>query len=79
MQPTFKAMILSSKNVLFEGSAHSVFLPGDDGEFEVLAFHKAIISLLKQGNIVINGEKSIVISKGVVKVNDNGLVALVEE
>ena len=79
MQPIFKATILSSKNVLFEGMVQSVFLPGDEGEFEVLAFHKAIISLLKQGIIIINNENSIVINKGVVRVNNNELVALVEE
>ena len=60
-------------------SVARMLLPGDEEEFEVWAFHKASIGLLKQGIIVINNEQSIVISKGVVKVNNNELVALVEE
>lgn len=75
----FKAKIVSSNRVLFEDKVKSVFLPGETGEFEVLEFHKPIISLLKQGIILIDGDKSIVVNKGVVKMQDNELVALVEE
>jgi len=60
----FKVLILSSKRVLYEQEAWSVFVCGDLGEFEVLENHKPIISLLRQGDIVIDGEKSIPIKKG---------------
>ena len=75
----FKVLILSSRRVLYEAEAESVFLSGDLGEFEVLENHKPIISLLKQGDIVIDWEKSIPVKKGVMRMDKNELVALVEE
>ena len=75
----FKVTILNPKWTIFEGEAKSVFLPGEAGEFEVLDYHKPIISLLKAGEIIVDWEKSIPISKGIVKMYDNELVALVEE
>ena len=42
-------------------------MPGDLGEFEVLDFHKPIISLLKKGDIIINWNKAVKIKKGVVR------------
>lgn len=75
----FKVIILNPKRVIYEGEANSVFLPGDQGEFEVLDFHKSIISLLRRGEIIIDWSKSIAITKGVMKMYKNELVALVEE
>ena len=75
----FKVAILNPKRTIYEGEAQSVFLPGNLGEFEVLEFHKPIISLLKQGEIVIDWNKYIPISKGVMSMHENELVALVEE
>lgn len=70
--------MLNPKHELFEGIAKSVVLPGDQGEFEVLDFHRPIISLLKEGNIVIDG-KFLPIKRGVAKFHKEELVALVEE
>jgi len=75
----FNVTILNPKRTIYEGEARSVFLPGDEGEFEVLEFHKPIISLLRKGEIVIDYNKYVAISKGVVKMRQNELVALVEE
>jgi F-type H+-transporting ATPase subunit epsilon len=75
----FKVLVLSSKRVLYEDEAWSVFVCGDLGEFEVLENHKPIISLLKEGDIVIDWEKSIPVKKGIVRMHKNELVALVEE
>lgn len=75
----FKVTILNPKRTLYDGQATSVFLPGDLGEFEVLQFHKPIISLLRQGEIIIDWQKSITISKGIVRMYGDELVALVEE
>ncbi len=74
-----KVTIINPKRTIFEGEAKSVFLPGQEGEFEVLEFHKSIISLLRQGEIIIDGINSVVISKGVMRLYRNELVALVEE
>ena len=75
----FKVTILNPKRVIYEGQAQSVFLSGDTGEFEVLEFHKPIISILKRGEIVIDQKKSVTINKGIMRMSENELVALVEE
>ena len=74
-----KVSILNPRRTIFEGQAYSIFLPGDWGEFEVLEFHKPIISMLKRGEIIIDWTNSIAISKGVARMFNNELVALVEE
>lgn len=74
----FKVIILNPKHELFEGEAKSVILPGDRGEFEILDFHRPVISLLKEGSIIIDG-KYLAIKRGVAKFNKDELVALVEE
>ncbi len=75
----FKAIILTPNRILYEGEAWSVFLPGATGEFEVLELHKPIISLLRDGKILIDWAKEIPIKKGAVKMERNELVAIVEE
>ena len=75
----FKVTVLNPKRVIYEAEAKSVFLPGDQGGFEVLEFHKPVISLLRRGEIVIDWNKYVAITKGVAKMYKNELVALVEE
>lgn len=74
-----KVTILNPKQVLFEGEARSVFLPGDMAEFELLDFHAPIVSLLRPGEVTLDWEKKIPISKGMVKFDDNECVILVEQ
>jgi len=74
-----KVSILTPNRILFEGEAWSVFLPGATGEFEVLEFHKSIVSLLRKGNIIIDGDKEIPIKKGAMRMSGNELVAIAEE
>lgn len=69
---------MDPRQVIFEGNASSALLPGDQGEFEILDFHHPIISLLKEGNIVIDGYY-LAIRQGVAKFDKDELVALVEE
>jgi len=76
----FKATVITSSKVLFEGDVKSVFLPGATGEFEVLDFHKPILSLLRQGTVVINGgDTKIPVKRGAVRMSGDELVAVVEE
>jgi len=75
----FKVIIATRKRILFEGDAWSVFLPGAEGEFEVMEFHKAILSLLKKGRIVVDWKQSFSIQRGVVRVAEGQLAAAVEE
>jgi F-type H+-transporting ATPase subunit epsilon len=75
----FKVTILNPKRTIYEGEAKSVFLPGDQGEFEVLELHKPIISILRRGEIIIDWNKSVAITKGIMRMRKDELVALVEE
>jgi len=75
----FHVTILNPKHVVFEGDADSVFLPGGQGEFEILTFHAPIMSLLKPGKVVVDWKTSIPIRNGMVKFDQNGCVVLVEE
>lgn len=47
--------IVSPEATLFSGDVTSVTLPGMMGEFELLNNHAPVISLLKEGNVKING------------------------
>ena len=75
----FKATVITSARTLYEGEAWSVFLPGSTGEFEVLELHKPIVSLLKKGRIIVDGNKEIPINRGAIRMSGDELVAVVEE
>lgn len=79
MAATFSLKILNPKHVVFEGQASSVFLPGDAGEFELLAYHVPIVSLLKEGDIVVDWKSRIPIKKGMVRYMNEECVILLEE
>ena len=74
-----KVTILNPKHVLFEGEARNVFLPGDIAEFELMDHHAPIVSLLRPGNVLIDGETAIPIKRGMVKFDNNECMILVEE
>jgi len=71
--------MLNPKRVLFEGKAHSVFLQGDQGEFEILPYHSPVISVLRQGRIFIDRHKYVSVKKGLARFYNNELVILVEQ
>ncbi len=79
MAATFSLKILNPKHVVFEGQVSSVFLPGDAGEFELLAYHVPIISLLKEGDIIVDWKSRIPIKKGMIRFMDEECVILLEE
>lgn len=70
--------IMNPVKVIFQGDAESVVLPGDAGTFEVMSFHKRILSRLLKGDIEING-KRIPIARGIVRVEKNNVIAVIEE
>lgn len=79
----FQVLILNSrpeakKPVLFQGQSQSIFLPGQTGEFEILDFHKPVISRLKKGAILVDNEKAFPIKGGIVKMDHQRLVAMVD-
>ncbi len=74
-----KVTILSPRKVIFEGEAKSVFVPGDEAEFELLDYHAPILSLLVPGMITLDWERQIPVERGIVKCENNECVILVEE
>ena len=75
----FVLRILNPKHVVFQGEVSSVFLPGDCGEFELLAYHVPIVSLLKEGEIVVDWKTRIPITSGMVRFLADECVILLEE
>ena len=72
-------IILSPQRVIFKGILESIILPGEVGVFEVLPYHKNIISRLIKGEIVLNQKEILPIKRGIVKVERNKVVVIVEE
>lgn len=76
---TFSLKVLNPKHVVYEGEVGSVFLPGEFGEFELLPFHAPILSLLREGVIVVDWKTRIPIRKGMVRFAENECVILLEQ
>ena len=70
--------ILSPKEIIFEGKAKSVILPGEQGVLEVLPFHRRLLSILVTGMIIIEN-RELPIRRGIVKVGLNKVTAIVEQ
>jgi len=78
----FKLEILTPDGVIYDGDAIGVVLPGEEGEFGVLAGHASLTTLLEAGVVDVEKEdksiESIVINWGVAQVNEGKVVILVE-
>lgn len=73
--------IVSPENVVFDGEAESVLVPGTSGSFEILAQHAPIISSLEKGMVVymVNGVKQrLEIDGGFVEVKRDEVCLCVE-
>ena len=77
-----KLEILTPNGSIFDGEAVSVTLPGEEGEFGVLAHHSSLSTLLEAGVVDIEKEdksvESILINWGVVQVDEEKVIILVE-
>lgn len=75
--------VLTPDEVLFQGEAVLVSLPGSDGSFAMLDRHAPIISTLKRGTLkIVDAQKqthSINIRSGVVEMSHNKASILVEK
>lgn len=74
---TLDVVITSAEQVLFEGHARSLIVPGEAGTFEVLPLHRALVSRLLPGVIVVDG-RPLPIRRGLVRVADDVVTAVVE-
>ena len=75
----FRCVILSPKSLIFENEVNSVFIKGDRGEYELLAYHYPLIGLVTKGEIVVDNEREIPVTSGIVRFFANECTILVEE
>lgn len=75
----FTVVILNPKKVLFEGQVRTAFLQGDQGEFEILPYHSPVITVLRKGRVILDGQKYVPVKKGLARFAHNELVILVEQ
>jgi len=79
---TFKLEILTPNGEIFNGEAVTVVLPGEEGEFGVLAGHASVTTLLEAGVVDVEKEdksvESILINWGVAQVDEEKVIILVE-
>ena len=77
-----KLEILTPNGEIFNDEVVSVTLPGEEGEFGVLAHHASLTTLLEAGVIDIEKEdksvESVLINWGVVQVDEEKVIVLVE-
>ena len=69
--------VMNPQGVLFEGKANSIIVPGEQGTFEVMPFHKRILSRLLSGIIFVD-DKNFPVNRGIIKV-DQGKVTIIVE
>lgn len=70
--------VLSPTQVLFEGKARNMIVPGEQGVFEVMPFHKRILSRLVSGTMRVE-DRSFSMRRGIIKVNQNRVTVIMEE
>lgn len=74
----FKVVIYDQGSRLYNAQASRVSLPAEEGECQVMAFHAPMISVLRAGQVVVDG-KALPIRKGIAKMDRNELVVVVEQ
>ena len=75
----FKCIVLSPNRLVYENEIESIFLSGDQGEYELLAYHYPLFGVLKKGDVVINWKEKIPINGGVVRFFANECIIMIEE
>ena len=70
-------VMTSPERVLFDGTARRVVFPGERGTFEVLPLHRPLLSRLVGGVVEVD-EQVFRVRRGVVRVADDVVTAVVE-
>jgi len=76
---SFRCVILSPKNVVYESEVSSLFITGDRTEYELLAYHYPLIGLVVKGDIIIDWKRRVAIRSGILRFFANECTILVEE
>ena len=74
----FDLKIMNPDRIIFEGEISNLFVQGDTGEFEILPYHYPVLSLLREGTLIIDWKYSLPVKKGVLRFFKNACVVLVE-
>jgi F-type H+-transporting ATPase subunit epsilon len=78
---TFRFELVSPSRLVHSGEVDEVIVPGDDGEFGVLADHAPFVSTLKPGILTVRSgseQKRLYVRDGFAEVNPKGLTVLAE-
>ncbi len=75
----FKLSVMDPDRMVYEGEVTNLFLKGDTGEFELLPYHYPVLSLLAEGDIIIDFKYAIPIKNGIVRFFRNECVIVIEE
>lgn len=76
-----KLEIITPERNVFSGEVDAVTLPGLNGQFQVLKDHAAMVSTLKNGDLVYEAagkKESYVLDGGVVQILNNKVLVLAE-
>jgi F-type H+-transporting ATPase subunit epsilon len=79
---TFRFELVSPERLVFAGEVSQVDVPGEEGEFGILAGHAPYIATLKPGLLTIygNGEpQRMVVRGGLAEMGPTGLTVLAEQ
>jgi F-type H+-transporting ATPase subunit epsilon len=79
---TFHFELVSPERLVFTGEVTQVDVPGEEGEFGVLAGHAPYVATLKPGVLTIHGDggaQRIVVRGGFAEVGPTGLTVLAEQ
>ncbi|MDD5217641.1 MAG: hypothetical protein PHN49_05540 [Candidatus Omnitrophica bacterium] len=79
---TFRLQVVSLRAMLFDGEVKSVYLYGDQGEYELLPFHFPVMGTLPEGEIKVSfgrRTENIPIKSGIVLFQENRCTIIVEE
>lgn len=71
-------IIYNPEKVIFEGKAKSLIFPGERGVFEVLPYHKPMLTRLVSGKVIVD-EHIFPIRCGIVGINHNKATVVIEE
>ena len=70
--------IFTPQDLIFHKKVKRLVLPGESGVFEILPFHKSLLSRLVSGTLIAD-EKHIALKRGVVKVSNNNVTVIIEQ
>jgi len=79
---TFRFELVSPERLVYAGEVSQVDVPGEEGEFGILAGHAPYIATLKPGLLTIYGDgepQRIVVRGGLAEMGTTGLTVLAEQ